>query len=384
MLRDFIADHREEILAQARLSFAARIGPLADETDFVHGLPIFLDQLREALRRMSSGEPIDHDAIQLSAGEHGNELFRRGGSVAQLVHDYGDVGHVIRSLADAEHSTIAVDEAQTLGLCIDDAVAGAVAVYAGRRERAIFDEGSRRLGAVADQMRGELNDAITAFASIRKGVSPPGGSTSAILDRSLMRLNTLIDRSLADVRLDLGTQNAERVSVWDVIDELEVGASMIARTRGVLFDVISVDETVVVRADRQILAAAIANLLQNAFKFTLPGKTVRLKANTTPRRVLIEVEDHCGGLSPEATVNLLQPVLERRRDRERCSPGLPMCLRAVNAIGGDLRVHDVPSKGCVFTIDLPKPAPVRPPIRSFRRERAEMPLGVRPRRLRGR
>lgn len=73
-------------------------------------------------------------------------------------------------------------------------------------------------------MRGELNDAIMAFASIRKGVSAPGGSTSAILDWSLMRLNTLVDCSLADVRLDLGTQNAERVLVWRVVEEVEIGA----------------------------------------------------------------------------------------------------------------------------------------------------------------
>jgi signal transduction histidine kinase len=384
MLRDFIASHREQILAQARLRFEGRLGPLTDQSELTHGLPVFLDQLREALRRVSSCEPVDHDAIQMSAGEHGNELFHRGASVAQLVHDYGDLGQVIRSLADAERTTIAVDEAQTLGFCIDDAIAGAVAVYAGHRERTISDEGSRRLGAVAHEMRGELNDAIMAFASIRKGVSAPSGSTSAILDRSLMRLHALIDRSLADVRLDLGTQNAERVLVWEVIEELEIGASMIARARGVLFVVTSVDETVVVQADRQILAAAVADLLQKAFKFTRPGKTVFLKASTTPRRVLIEVEDQCGGLSSEDAVNLMQTVFEGGRPRERLGHGLPMCVRAVNAVGGELRVDVVPGRGCIFTIDLPKQSPAPTPIRSRRRKPAVVALGAHPRRLRGR
>jgi|HubBroStandDraft_6_1064221.scaffolds.fasta_scaffold76705_3 signal transduction histidine kinase len=384
MLRDFIAARREQILVQARLRFAARVGPLAAEDDFAHGLPTFLDHLREALRRVFAREPIDHDAIQLSAGEHGDELFHRGASLAQLVHDYGDVGQVIRSLADAEHATIAVDEAQTLSFCIDDAVTGAVAAYTRHRERAISDEGSRRLGAVAHEMRGELNDAIMAFASIRKGVSPPSGSTSAILDRSLMRLNALIDRSLAGVRLDLGTQNAERVPVWELVEELEIGASMIARARGVLFVVTSVDETVVVQADRQVLAAAVANLLQNALEFTHPGRTVFLKASTTARRVLIEIKDQCGGLSPEETLNLLHPFGETGRDRDRLSLGLPMCVRAVNAIGGDLRVHDVPCTGCVFTIDLPKQSPAPTPIGARERKPPEVPVDIEPKRLRGR
>jgi signal transduction histidine kinase len=383
-LRDFVADHREQILAQARWRFVARIGPLAAETDLAHGLPVFLEQLREALRRASANEPVDHDAIQVSAGEHGAELFRQGASVAQLVHDYGDVGQVIRAMADTERSTITVEESQTLGSCIDDAIAGAVAVFAGHRERAIADEGSRRLGAVAYEMRGELNDAITAFASVRRGVSPTRGSTSAIIDRSLMRLNSLVDRSLADVRLDLGTQNTERVPVWKVIEELEVGAAMIARVRGVHFVVTSVDDTVVVQADRQIFAAAVANLLQNAFKFTHPGHTVRLKASTTPRRVLIEVEDECGGLSPEETVNLLHPVVAGGRDRGHLARGLPMCLRAVRSLGGDLRVHDVPDRGCVFTIDLPLQSPDPTPIRARPRPSEEIPVPIRSRRVRRR
>jgi hypothetical protein len=275
---------------------------------------------------------------------------------------------VIRSLADAERALIPSDETRTLGACIDDAVAGAVTVYVRRRERASSDEGSRRLGAVAQEMRGELNDAMVAFASIRKGLSAPGGSTSAILDRSLMRLNTLVDRSLADVRLDLGKQNAERVAVWEVIEEVEVAASMIARLRGIHFAVSSVDETMIVQADRHILAAAIASLLQNAFSFTHPGRTVSLSASATAQSVLIAVEDGRGGLSPEQSVTLLDSGVDASRGRDGPGLELPMCLRAMKAIGGDLRVQDVPGKGCVFTVELPKQSPAPTPIRPRRRK----------------
>lgn len=106
---------------------------------------------------------------------------------------------------------------------------------------------------------------------------------------------------------------------------------MVARVRGIQFVVRSVDETVVVYADRQILAAAVAGLLQNAFKFTHPGHTVRLDASVAEGRVLIEVEDQCGGLSPEETARLLQPVVARSRNRARFGAegarGAPVAVR---------------------------------------------------------
>jgi K+-sensing histidine kinase KdpD len=53
----------------------------------------------------------------------------------------------------------------------------------------------------------------------------------------------------------------------------------------------------IVHADRQILSAVVVNLLQNAFKFTRAHTTVVLRVSANDDRVLLEVEDECGGLS---------------------------------------------------------------------------------------
>jgi hypothetical protein len=108
-----------------------------------------------------------------------------------------------------------------------------------------------------------------------------------------------------------------------------------------------------VEADRQILAAAIANLLQNALKFTPKGATVHLGASTTPSRVLIEVEDECGGL-PDTPENLLRPFVQKSSDRTGLGLGLSICSKAVKSMAGELRIRDLPGKGCIFTIDLPR------------------------------
>jgi signal transduction histidine kinase len=296
MLRDFLAANREEILAQARERVALRSAPLANEAELTHGLPVFLDQLSEALRRAKLLQVVDHAEIHNSASQHGDHLFHEGLTVAGVVNSYGDLCQVITGLAVEQCAAIDAGDFQTLNLCLDDATAGAVAAYSRQRERAITDEGTERLGVLAHELRNALNAAILAFGSIKKGVVATGGSTAAMLERSHLRLQSLIDRSLADVRLDAGLLNLERVAVWEVIEEAEIGAAAVAQAKGIHFAVTTADRTVIVEADRPILAAAIANLLQNAYKFTLPGTSVKLRARTTTSRVLIEVEDECGGL----------------------------------------------------------------------------------------
>jgi signal transduction histidine kinase len=370
MLREFIASNRDEILARARSRVSARNAPVVTEVELTQGLPIFLDQLGESLRRAGVHAVVDHEEMQFTASQHGHDLFQKGLTVAQVVHDYGDLCQVITGLAVERSTPVSVEEFQTLNLSLDDAIAGAVTAYAHQRERAIVDEGTERLGFLAHEMRNLLNTVMLSVASMKTGAVGHGGTTSAMLDRNLIRLQTLIDRSLADVRLDTGTQNLERVPVWELIEDVEIGARMVAQSKGLGLVVTTVDHTVIVEADRQILAAAIANLVQNALKFTAPGTTVHLRASTTTSRVLIDVEDQCGGLS-EPPEKLLRPFVQAGRDRTGLGLGLSICSKAVKTIAGELRVRDLPGKGCVFTIDLPKQPPPPTSINARRQEASE-------------
>ncbi len=368
MLSEFLTANRHEILALARARVALRSAPLARDAEFTHGLPVFLDQLGEALRKEKLHQVVDHAEIQNSASQHGDHLFHEGLTVAGVVNSYGDLCQVITGLAVEQQASIDASDFQTLNLCLDDATAGAVSAYSRQRERAISDEGTERLGVLAHELRNALNSAILAFGSIRSGLVSTGGSTGAMLERSHLRLQSLIDRSLADVRLDAGLLNLERVPVWEVLEEAEIGSSLLAQARGLQFVVTAIDRSVIVEADRPILAAALANLLQNAFKFTRPGTTVQLRASTSATRVLIEVEDECGGIPSGEAESLLRPFVQKGRDRTGIGLGLSICLKAVAMMAGRLHIRDLPGRGCVFTIDLPKQPPPPTSIHAYERK----------------
>jgi hypothetical protein len=109
-----------------------------------------------------------------------------------------------------------------------------------------------------------------------------------------------------------------------------------------------------VNADPQLLASAVMNLLNNAFKFTHTGGRVVLRALRDDRCVHIEVEDECGGI-PDGAQEPFKAFADRRRavDRTGLGLGLSIARKAVRMHGGDIHFRNLPGKGCVFVIEVP-------------------------------
>jgi signal transduction histidine kinase len=283
-----------------------------------------------------------------------------GLTVAQVVRAYGDVCQAITDLAVEQEAPIPPEQFRTLNLCLDDAIAEAVTEFSRQRETSMLEHGTERLGVLAHELRNHLNTGMLSFEMIKTGQVAPGGSTARMVDRAFMGLRNLVDRSLAEVRLDAGVEHVESISVAELVEELEISAVIQAKARELHFVIASVDRTVTIEGDRQIIAGAIANLLQNAFKFTRKNGNVSLTARATADRVLFEVEDECGGLPPGKAEGLFRAYEQRGDDRSGLGLGLSICMRAAHASAGEVYVRDLPGKGCIFTLDLPRKPP--PPL----------------------
>jgi signal transduction histidine kinase len=105
-----------------------------------------------------------------------------------------------------------------------------------------------------------------------------------------------------------------------------------------------------------MLLSALGNLLQNAFKFTELDSEVCLTAYGVADRILIEVEDHCGGLPTGSVDRMMLSFAQIGADKSGLGLGLAICKRSVEANNGILRVRDIAGAGCIFTLDLPRKA----------------------------
>jgi signal transduction histidine kinase len=277
--------------------------------------------------------------------------------VSQVVHYYGDVCQAITGLAVDQGTTFTTDDVRTLNQCLDDAIAGAVTEYGGERHQSDLAgeaAGSERLGFLAHELRNLTSTALIAFDVLKTGNVGMAGSTGAVLHRSLLGITALVGRSLAEVRLRRGVHDLERLRVSEFIEELAPAAVLEANARNITLVVLGVEDGLVIEADRQILAAVIVNLLQNAFKFTRPRTTVTLRVGASAERVRIEIEDECGGLPSGNVHELFRPFEQRSADRTGLGLGLAFSRWGAEANHGRISTRNLPDKGCVFAVDLPR------------------------------
>ena len=280
-------------------------------------------------------------------------MSREGFTIKQVVQGYGDVCQVVTELALEHLAPISTKDFRALNACLDTATTEAVSGFEAHRDVTRSAAGSERLGVLAHELRNHVSMAMLSYDLLKRGVVAVNGSTGAVLGRSLGSLHALIDRSLAEVRLECGARNEERVSIHDFLEEVELVASFEADAHGIGLSVQDAEGLATVNVDRQILAAAIGNLVQNACKFTRPSGHITIQSTVMGDRVLLAVADGCGGLPPGKAEALFKPLQQRGSDRTGLGTGLAVTLKAVEISHGALRVENRPGIGCVFTIDLP-------------------------------
>jgi len=166
----FISQHRDELIRRCQPLVSQRPDP-PGQAKLAGGVPLFLDQLVDEL---GTG-PSASSAIRRAAVEHGRELLSHGLTVCQSV----------TNLAVELSAPISTDDFRTLNRCLDDAIASAVTEFS--REQ---DVG--RLG-MTHQLRVLSDTAIAAFEVLQGGNVGVGGSTGALVHRSLIALRALAD-----------------------------------------------------------------------------------------------------------------------------------------------------------------------------------------------
>jgi signal transduction histidine kinase len=170
-------------------------------------------------------------------------------------------------------------------------------------------------------------------------------------DRVNDLLTTLLDISEAQT----GTMrlNREAVSVPAAVAETIDLYEDIAEDRGLSLTS-RIPAGLEVSADRQRLRQVLANLVDNALKYTPAGGHVMIRAAAVADGSVIEVTDTGGGISPADLPRIWDRLY--RGDRSRSERGLGLGLTLVKSIveahGGRVDVESSPSQGARFTIRL--------------------------------
>jgi signal transduction histidine kinase len=331
-------DRIQSLVANAALSR----GELVDH------IPLFVDEVIRALHP----EALPLPPTSTTAGGHGEQRLALGFDVAEVVREYGELHDCILVVAGEAGHEISQRDHAVVVKWLNVGIAEAVSEYVRQRDRELQRQTSEHIGFIAHELRNPLGLARLAFELLRRRELAES-RTVDMLDRGLKRTAEMIDSVLNHSSLKMGVApRLAPVALATFLRELEAESTLEAQARGITLAV-SAPKSLTIEADVRLLRSSVANLLQNALKFTHENSTVSVTAGQADGRVTIEVADECGGLPPGKAEELFAPTVQRGDNRTGFGLGLGIALQAAEAHNGTIKVRDVPGKGCVFVIDLP-------------------------------
>ncbi|HNX53819.1 MAG TPA: ATP-binding protein [Pontiellaceae bacterium] len=171
-------------------------------------------------------------------------------------------------------------------------------------------------------------------------------------EQILRMLNVLMDLAEAGAgSLRLDRQDIALRELADGVIELY---ALVAEERGITLTN-EVPAACTVNADRLRLRQCIANLVDNALKYSPDGSAVTLSGSCADGTVSFSVQDQGAGIAHDDLPRIWDRLY--RAEQSRTTPGLGLGLSLVRAIieahGGTVAVQSEPGRGSTFTLRLP-------------------------------
>ncbi|MDP9071523.1 MAG: ATP-binding protein [Actinomycetota bacterium] len=207
----------------------------------------------------------------------------------------------------------------------------------------------------------ELRTPISALQAVLEnmvdGVEPADHETLRTMLKQVERLGGLVAQLLDLSRLESGVVPLRRLR-FDLLPVLEEAASESRlRTPDVQVAVAVEPPEAVADGDPDRVHQVVANLLDNALRYSPPGSTVDVRARRQRANVTIEVSDDGPGISPEESARVFERFY--RADAARSSGeggaglGLAIARWIVDLHGGEIRAEPRRPHGCRMVVILP-------------------------------
>ena len=230
-------------------------------------------------------------------------------------------------------------------------------------------ESERLRNSLLSAISHDLRTPLAALVGLAEALvmTPPLSAVQGDLTRSMresaLRMNAMVSNLLDMARLEAGAVPMRRE--WQPLEEV-VGSALAACAPGLQGRPVRVnlaDDLPLLHLDAVLFERVLANLLENAAKYTPPGSAIEISASASSSSVLIQVDDFGPGL-PAGREALLFDKFERG-DKESATAGVGLGLAIARAIvlahqgfiAAETRHGQAGVAGARFTIELPRGQP---------------------------
>lgn len=184
---------------------------------------------------------------------------------------------------------------------------------------------------------------------------------SEIIGRQVERMTGLIDDLLDVTRITKGLIELEKtlLDIHRIVQDAVEQVAPLIQARDHHLALHLTPEVPAVIGDEKRLVQVVANLLNNAGKYTPAGGHILLKTEVQDKKVVLSVKDDGVGMEPELANRVFDLFAQAVRTSDRVSGGLGLGLALVKNLvelhGGAVTcASEGPGKGSTFTVSLPR------------------------------
>jgi signal transduction histidine kinase len=225
------------------------------------------------------------------------------------------------------------------------------------RHAQLLEATNRELDAYAGRVAHDLRGPLATVALAAKRLSqfaPQMDKTTELVNRSLARMEALIDDLLALSRMQIGAQ----VSACDPAGAASQVREELAPRAESSDASLAVDvQAAEVRCSEGLLRQVIWNMVDNAMKYRRPEVhlQVDVRGRSVDHRYELSVSDNGVGMTPDEVSRVFEPFYRAVRHQGEPGTGLGLSIvkRVLEACGGDVSVRSAPGRGSTFLVRLP-------------------------------
>ena len=218
----------------------------------------------------------------------------------------------------------------------------------------------RWFGIVSHDFRHPLTVLHGAIALMAEEDLPPEEQKMVFTDlaKQFSRTSFLLDNLLfwAQHQLDGWKANYEAIPSGELLKPVLEAAEAWATQKGISMTC-NCDENFIILTDPEAVRLIIRNLVNNAIKFSYPGKAIWVNSEDSEEGWKITVKDEGVGMTEEqiekAFDNIQESTLGTQKEKGS-GLGLTLCRDFAKFLGGDLTITSTPGEGSTFTLFLPK------------------------------
>jgi signal transduction histidine kinase/ActR/RegA family two-component response regulator len=226
------------------------------------------------------------------------------------------------------------------------------------------------LATLSHELRNPLAPIRNGLAILKERIPEELDDIGAMMERQMSMATRLIDDLLDASRIDRGKLDLRRQSV--TVESFVNAAIETARpnieAKGHELLVRHASRMLYVDGDPTRLAQVVANLLNNAAKFTPPRGRITISMRAKSGAAIIRVRDNGMGLASSDLDSIFEMFVQLDSSKTQAGAGLGLGLALARSLitlhGGELTAHSSgPGKGSEFRITLPlTDAPARAPV----------------------